>query len=124
VELLDFSKAVGKKITAYGSRFIMTKIVTGEGPYHIGSMYFGENEWVGRHDAVTPQLFLVVQGDGWVSGQDEIKKNIKAGEAAFWINGESHEAGTATGMIAIVIEGENINPLKIMKALTNEVEQE
>lgn len=110
MNLYNFSKEVGKEIGAFGSSFIMSRIVKGAGNFHIGCMYFSENDFVGRHDAVTPQLFVVIQGEGWVSGENGEKLPIKSGEAAFWEKGESHEAGSETNMIAIVIEGENLNP--------------
>lgn len=64
---------------------------------------------MGRHDAVSSQLFVVVQGEGWVSGEKNQKLPIKAGEAAYWEKGESHEAGSQSKMIAIVIEGEYLD---------------
>ncbi|MBM6618189.1 cupin domain-containing protein [Bacillus suaedaesalsae] len=109
MELYKFSKEVGKEIGAFGSNFVMSRISQGEGNFHIGCMYFDQNDFVGRHDAVTPQLFVVVEGEGWVSGANGEKLPIRAGEAALWHKGESHEAGSETNMIAIVIESENLN---------------
>ena len=39
---------------------------------------------VGRHKAVTPQLFAVVVGEGWVSGGDGTRRPIGPGTAALW----------------------------------------
>ncbi|HDX9588930.1 TPA: hypothetical protein ROX98_001896 [Bacillus pseudomycoides] len=34
---------------------------------------------------------------------------IQAGQAAFWEKGEKHETSTKTGLMAIVIEGEDLS---------------
>jgi hypothetical protein len=33
---------------------------------------------------------------------------IEAGQAAFWERGDYHEAGTDRGMVAIVVEGDDL----------------
>jgi len=54
-----------------------------------------------------PQLFLVVQGEGWVRGESPETRSITTGYAAFWEKDEWHESGTESGMTAIVIEVES-----------------
>jgi quercetin dioxygenase-like cupin family protein len=61
---------------------------------------------VGEHEAMSGQLFCVVSGEGWVSGDDGERRAIKTHEAACWSRGERHAAGTETGLTAIVIEGD------------------
>ncbi|KAA0546584.1 cupin [Bacillus sp. BGMRC 2118] len=114
MKLFTFSKEIGKEIKAFGSNFVMSRIGTGEEGFHVGCMYLDKNDVIGRHDAVTSQLFLVVSGEGWVSGADHEKVRINVGEAAFWEKGESHEAGSETTMIAIVIEAESLNPAMML----------
>ena len=45
---------------------------------------------------------------------------IRAGQAAFWENGEWHSAGSDTGMIAIVVEGESLDPGQFMPEMLTE----
>lgn len=73
---------------------------------------------MGYHRAAKHQLFAVVEGEGWVHGSGPDRVPIVAGQAALWESGEEHEAGTDTGMVAIVVEGdalaarpENIGPV-------------
>jgi hypothetical protein len=73
-------------------------------------MHIGAGGMVGYHPAVTPQLFLLVQGEGWVRGKAAEQVPIHAGQAAFWQEGEGHASGSAAGMIAIVIESKGIHP--------------
>jgi hypothetical protein len=69
---------------------------------------------IGYHQAVVPQLLLVISGEGFVRGEDEAIYSIKAGEAAFWIKDEFHETTTKTGLTAIVIESEELDPSSFM----------
>jgi quercetin dioxygenase-like cupin family protein len=73
---------------------------------HVGCMHIPLGGGVGRHLAASPQLFIVVDGAGWVQGGDGVAVPIGAGEAALWQRDEEHAAGTDTGMTAIVVEGE------------------
>jgi quercetin dioxygenase-like cupin family protein len=80
-------------------------------------MRLGPGGVVGYHRAASHQLFAV-EGEGWVRGAGPDRIPIQAGQAALWESGEEHEAGTDTGMVAIVVEGdalasrpENIGPV-------------
>jgi mannose-6-phosphate isomerase class I len=120
LEIFLFAKEMGKKIHQYDSNFVMSRLgkesENGErqnyttGDVSIGCMYLEKDGVVGYHQATVPQLFLVVQGDGWVRGEETSKLPIKVGQAAFWQAGEWHESGTDTGMVAIVIESKVIDP--------------
>ena len=78
-------------------------------------MYIRANGFLPRHPATVPQLFAVVEGEGWVSGSDGEKVPIKTGQAAFWERGEEHESGTERGLKAIVVEGGTFDPSKYMR---------
>ncbi len=62
-------------------------------------MHVQPNGVIGLHQVVGLQLFLVVQGEGWVRGTESTRTVIQAGQAVFWENGEWHETGTETGLI-------------------------
>jgi quercetin dioxygenase-like cupin family protein len=65
---------------------------------------------VGRHPAAADQLFIVVEGEGWVSGSEGERASVAAGAAVFWAQGEEHESGTDSGLTAIVVESKRIVP--------------
>jgi quercetin dioxygenase-like cupin family protein len=69
-----------------------------------GCFYIRQDGIVGHHEAILPQLLLVVSGEGWVAGSDGKRKPISEWQAAFWEKGEWHSAGSSQGMMAIVIE--------------------
>ncbi|MBP3041437.1 cupin [Bacillaceae bacterium Marseille-Q3522] len=118
MKIFRFDQAVGKPIKAFGSSFDMSRIGVYSGEIHIGCMHFDKNGLVGRHKATTNQLFLVIEGEGWVCGKTEERVTVHAGQAAFWEKDESHEAGTTDYfMKAIVIEGENLYPEKFMSLI-------
>jgi hypothetical protein len=112
--IFRFDEGVGKTVTMYDSNFVMSRILRTETPVSVGCMHLGENGLIGRHKATCPQLLLVVDGEGEVSGEDHKKHSIKKGEAAYWDTGEDHETTTASGLTAIVIESDQLEPARFM----------
>ena len=66
----------------------------------------GQNGVVGYHQTTSDQLFLVMEGAGWVRGESPEHVPITAGQAAFWETGEWHESGTDNGMVAMIVQGD------------------
>jgi hypothetical protein len=114
MKIFDFGKEAGKHITKFDSNFVMSRIILTDKPAHIGCMHLEADGIIGYHQAVVPQLFLVVSGEGFVRGENEAIYSIKAGEAAFWVKDEFHETSTKTGLTAIVIESEELDPVSFM----------
>ncbi|MBM7680898.1 hypothetical protein JOD43_001064 [Pullulanibacillus pueri] len=44
----------------------MSRIIQTESPSHIGCMYLEENGIIGFHQAVVPQLLLIMAGEGLI----------------------------------------------------------
>ena len=63
---------------------------------------------VGMHETSSPQLLLVVDGEGNVRGDGEQPVTIVRGQAAFWEGGELHETATRDGLTAIVVEADEL----------------
>jgi len=114
-----FDQQVGHTIHQYDSiNAAISRVVRAQGPVAIGCIRLGTNGVLGFHPAVVNQLFLVVEGEGWVRGKDDSEPvPIRAGQAAFWEAGEGHESGSEEGMVAIVIEGELLDPESYMPQL-------
>jgi quercetin dioxygenase-like cupin family protein len=111
MKIYNFSKEVGKNIHAFNSRnLIMTRILTETDSIHVGCLHLENNGMVGLHQAPIPQLFLVVNGEGWVKGKEDREYKIRVGFAAFWEAEEWHETRTEKGLTAIIIESTSINP--------------
>ncbi|WP_026695231.1 cupin domain-containing protein [Peribacillus kribbensis] len=116
MKLFTFRSDTGKKIEQYDSHnVIFSKIMKTDQPAFFGCMYIEPHGIVGRHEATLPQLFLVLDGEGWASGPDGRRAVIKKGDAVFWDAGEMHESGSETGMTAIILESPNLNPESFLK---------
>lgn len=114
MKIFQFDKNHAKWIGGYGSDFHMSKILVHDEGVHVGCMFLDAGGKIGYHETVVPQLLFVIQGAGSVIGSEEVKVQLKAGQAAFWEKGEGHETVTETGMTAIVIESEGLEPKGIM----------
>jgi quercetin dioxygenase-like cupin family protein len=101
----SFGPEAGRHVDRYGSDFRLSRLVHTAG-IHVACMYLAPGGLVGYHPAGKYQLFAVIEGDGWVRGEGAERVPIRVGQAAFWEPGERHEAGTAVGMTAIVVETE------------------
>jgi quercetin dioxygenase-like cupin family protein len=108
MEIYQFKKETGKKITKFNSDFVMSRITQTQKPAHIGCMHLDENGIIGYHQAVVPQLLLIVNGEGLVRGETDEFIKVQSGEAVFWEKDEWHETKTDTGLTAIVIESEEL----------------
>ncbi len=115
MKIFRFDADVGRPIDRFGSSNLgLSRIVRTSRPVQVGCMHLAAGGVVGYHQATVPQLFLVVQGEGWVRGAEDERVPIKAGCAAFWDGAEWHEAGTDVGMTAIVIESDTLDPAHYM----------
>jgi quercetin dioxygenase-like cupin family protein len=115
MRLFRFDAEIGRPIDQFGSaRLMLAPIARITDQVQIGCMHIGPAGVVGFHQAGPAQLFLVVAGEGWVRSENPERVSIQAGQAAFWKSGEWHESGSHTGMTAIVIESETLDPGQYM----------
>ena len=106
-----FDPERGRAVAAHGSRAVRA------GPVQhspallvVTALHIAPHGEIGAHEAPVDQLFLVVEGEGWVAGVDGRPSPVRAGEAAFWRAGERHGAGSSVGMRAVVLEGDGLDP--------------
>ncbi|WP_394218706.1 cupin [Halobacillus trueperi] len=109
MDIYSFKKETGKKVEKFQSDFIMSRITKTHKDAHIGCMHLDEHGVIGYHQAVVPQLLLVVEGEGMVRGEEERFTPVKGGDAVYWGKGEWHETKTEAGLTAIVIESEELD---------------
>lgn len=99
----------GYQITQFESRFALHQsILTGSAAYHVNLITLSSHGRLGYHRATEDQLFLVLHGQGWVRDKAEKRLRIREGMAAFWGKGEWHESGSDEGLVAVVIEGSDL----------------
>ena len=81
-------------------------------PFQVAVFRFAAGGRLVRHPATYPQILAVLEGSGEVSGEAGMGEAIEAGEAVFWHAGEEHETKTASGLTALIIEGEGLEPFR------------
>jgi hypothetical protein len=95
-----------KIIDYHGSQGLRaTRIATGDGNVRLTCLAVEPGGVIGMHPATTPQLFLVLSGEGWTAGPDSERVPVTAGQGVRWDAGEVHTTGTDTGLVAIAVEG-------------------
>lgn len=119
MKFFSFHKESGKNISKFNSDFIMSRIIQTNKAASIGCMHLGENGLIGYHQAVGPQLLLILNGEGLVTIDQKEYFKVQPGDAVFWEKDEWHETKSENGLIAIVIESEELNPSTYM-ALKND----
>jgi hypothetical protein len=111
MKIFEYGAEAGHAITRFDSRAAkIARVAQAAGGTSVHYLNVGAQGIVGYHQALSPQLFLVVSGAGWVRGEDSLRRPVTAGQGVFWEQGEGHESGSDTGMAAIVIEGEGLSP--------------
>ena len=111
MEIIDLGRADGHPIEKFGSKGARHHpLGHTEGDSALGLITLEADGLLGRHPAVGDQLFIVVEGEGWVAGEDDTRIDIEAGQSVVWRAGESHASGTSTGMTALVIEARAVRP--------------
>ncbi|AIQ59114.1 cupin domain-containing protein [Paenibacillus borealis] len=110
MKIYNFQQESGKPISAFNSDFIISKIIHTGSDAHIGCVYLGHQGVIGYHQATCPQLLLIMNGEGYVRGGEEEFTAVRAGQAVFWEQDEWHETRTDSGMTAIIIESDSLNP--------------
>ncbi len=115
MKVYRFDAAVGRKIEAFDSvNFVMSKVMRLPAEARMSCAYLGKPGRIGYHQAVVPQLLLVMQGEGWVRGKTANRVPVTVGHAVYWEQDEWHKTSTDTGLMAIVIESESRNPADFM----------
>ncbi|MBI5653306.1 MAG: cupin [Chloroflexi bacterium] len=118
MKILDFGSQFAGGIDLYDSVNLRAMpIAKFAADVSVHCLYLDAGGVIGNHPTTNTQLFLVVDGAGWVRGESGAMQPIATGQAALWDAGEWHESRADQGMIAIVIEGKNIALSKSVAAM-------
>ena len=115
--IYSFAPVTGRSIERFGSRGVkFSPILRGADQPHIACIHLEANGIIGRHEAPSDQLLLVVQGSGLVTGAESQAVRVESCCAVFWRQGEMHETrAQEKGLTAIVIEGGRLDPAEVMR---------
>ncbi|KRB46063.1 hypothetical protein [Terrabacter sp. Root181] len=106
MRILDLTDLTGRPVSDFGSEGFSVAGLARGSDTHVVVLALEHGGIIGRHPAVGRQLLLLVAGDALVSGDDGVLVELAVGHAAVWDPGESHETRSATGMTALVVEGD------------------
>jgi len=105
IKIFHFTKHGAKAIHQYNSLYAYySKIMKTVEPTNIGFIYIEAGGVVGLHEAPVPQLFIVIEGEGWVCDENRKKHFVKQGDGVFWHKGQTHASGSDKGLIALVMQ--------------------
>ena len=111
MKIVDFSPEQAQPITDFGSVDATTvPLGDGQGEAHVYCVRFGAGGSIGPHPTGFGQLFLVVEGRGWVEGGDGARRDLAAGQGAWFKRGEHHAKGSDHGMTAVMIQVGELEP--------------
>lgn len=104
--------AVDPILTHRSVRAASSALADGAGEAHLYCVRFEPGGSIGRHEAGFGQLFLALEGAGWISGGDGQRVEIAAGQGAWIARGEWHAKGSETGMTALMVQVRDLEPLR------------
>ena len=83
-------------------------IAFGSGEAHVRVLRLGAGSRVAPHETGFGQLFVPIDGSGWVSqGSDQVE--IRVGQAAYFPRGVTQAKGSETGMLALMIQVDDLD---------------
>lgn len=108
--LFNFGRDTATRIEVHDAvGAAQVKLGSSTGEAHLNIVYLEPGGLLGEHPAPTPQLFIVVDGNGWVSGDDGYRHTVSAGVGVFWSEGERHASGTDTGLSAVIMQARQLD---------------
>ncbi|WP_349238819.1 cupin [Niallia sp. Man26] len=84
MKFYKFDKDNGIKVSKFKSDFIMSRIIQTNQVSNIGCMHLERNGIVGYHQAIVPQLLLILNGEGYVRNEIAIYYKVVSGDAVYW----------------------------------------
>jgi quercetin dioxygenase-like cupin family protein len=94
----------GYEIREHGSTNVFLSSVVDVDTATIHWMRFDPRGSIGGRHLTSPQIFLIVEGDGWVKSNNLEPIPVMVGDGVSWDTGDWHEAGSESGMTVILIE--------------------
>lgn len=103
---MEFISLITGEEDRFGTRHVrlwQAGILDGAEKTRVHVARFEKDSLLGRHPTKIWQLFMVIEGLGWVSGGDQVRCAISTGQAVLWHPGEEHDSGSDTGMSVLIL---------------------
>ena len=105
MRMIEFSREHARPIELYESVAASSvSLADGTGEAHVYCLHFEPGGEIGQHPTGFGQLLLVMQGEGWASGDDGKRVTLSAGQGAVFERGELHAKGSESGMTALMVQ--------------------
>ncbi len=92
-------------VTQYGGQgATSTELSNGSGESHVHILRFAPGGAVEPHPTGFAQLLVPITSAGWVSDHSGARHDLAVGQAAYLARGEMHAKGSASGMIALMVQ--------------------
>jgi quercetin dioxygenase-like cupin family protein len=104
VRIISVGAGQAHAVDRFGSRGLLAQALIRSDGIGVTVLRLATGGEIGRHRAVTDQLFVVVEGRGAVSGGDGTWHAVAAGKAVVWTDGEEHATRAEQDLTAIVVE--------------------
>lgn len=105
IQLITYSADQSQAIHLFASVGASSiELAHGKGESHAYAIHFIPGGMIGPHPAGFDQLFLPLQGTGWVAGSDGVRHAVGPFRGAFVPKGEVHAKGSDTGMVALMVQ--------------------
>lgn len=112
MEFISLLTGVGDRFGTRHVRLWQAGILDGAKQTRVHVARFEKDSLLGRHPTKMWQLFMVIEGSGWVSGEDQVQFPISTGQAVLWHPGEEHDSGSEIGM-SVLIVASSTDPRKV-----------
>jgi quercetin dioxygenase-like cupin family protein len=117
MQIYSFDPSIGRPLAEFGSSgATITPILRDVNQLAIvACIRLEPHGVVGMHESVGHQLLLIVRGDGFAAGEAGQPVEVSEGTAVYLQPGEMHETRAGEGgLVVIVLEGEKLEPDKLM----------
>lgn len=105
-----FDRNSATAITNYSSRSASAvHLGSGAGESHAYVVQFGPDGEIGEHETGFGQLFIVVEGSGWVRAGSKMH-DVEVGDVVHLDRGELHAKGSSSGMTAVMVQMFDMQP--------------
>lgn len=112
MRLLPSTSATWELIERFSSRrATTTPLANGSGEAHTHLVRIEAGGIIDSHETGFGQLWIVVDGRGWVAGRDHQRLEVSSGDVAFFERGEQHAKGSDHGMTAVMIQIYDLQPV-------------
>ena len=104
MRIVEVDAKGGRGIDAYGSHGVEGAPLVRAESVAVSVLDLAVDGEIGRHQAPSEQLLVVLTGSGTVSGADGVEQSIGPGQAVLWARGETHGTRAGEPMRLLVVE--------------------